>query len=210
LKINIFKKGSDGGFMVDYPKKVKLKDSCEIMIRTLEKDDFENLFEFFQNLPEKDRMFLKDNVKNPETIKGWFKEFDPDKVYPLVALKDGKIVADGTLHRARHGWSKHVGEIRLVVSPQYQSKGLGMLLLDELFHVAMQKGVKKMMAQIASNQMRLISAFEKFGFIKEAVLKDHILDITGMKSDLIIMTSNIDDLIKKMEDMIISCGLSME
>ncbi|MBU1627346.1 GNAT family N-acetyltransferase [bacterium] len=196
--------------MAEFPKKVKLRDGSDVMIRPLEKDDYDNLFEFFHNLPEKDRLFLKDDVTNPETIKGWFKEFDPDKVFPIVAHRGDKIVADGTLHRARHGWSKHVGEIRLVVSSEYQSKGLGMKMLDELIHAAMQKGVKKLMAQVAGNQSQVISAFEKYGFIREATLKDHIIDITGMKSDLVIMTRNIDDLIKKIEDLIISSGLSME
>ena len=28
-----------------------------------------------------------------------------------------KIVADGTLHTERHGWSTHVAEIRMVIAP---------------------------------------------------------------------------------------------
>jgi len=193
-----------------YPKKVKLKDNTEVMIRPLEKGDHEKLLEFFQNLPEKDRMFLKDDVTDPETIKGWFKEFDLDKVFPIIALLDDKIIADGTLHRASHGWSKHVGEIRMVVAPEFQGKGLGIILLDELFHVALKKGVKKMMAQVAANQSQALSTFEKYGFIPEAILKDHIIDIAGIKRNMVIMTRNMDDLIKKIEDLIIQSGLSME
>ena len=196
--------------MSEYPKKAKLKDNTEVLIRPLDKGDYEKLLEFFQSLPNTDRMFLKDDATNPETIKGWFKEFNPDKVFPIVAVKDNKIIADGTLHRAKHGWTKHVGEIRMVVAPDFQNKGLGIILLDELFHIAMQRGVKKMMAMVAGNQNRVISAFEKYGFIREATLKDQIIDSTGIKRRLVIMTRNMDDLIKKIEDLFISSGLSME
>jgi L-amino acid N-acyltransferase YncA len=196
--------------MTDYPKKARLKDGSEILIRPLDPNDYDKLLEFFRNIPEEDRMFLKDDVANPETIKGWFKEFNPEKVFPIVVLDGDKIIADCTLHRAVHGWSKHVGEIRVVVSKNYQKKGIGIILLDELFHQAMRSGVEKMMALVPKSQEKVTKAFEKFGFIKEAILKDHIIDITGMKRDLIIMTRNVDDLIRKMEDLIISSSLSME
>jgi len=196
--------------MAEYPKKVRLKDNSEVIIRPMEKGDYDKLLVFFQNLPERDRMFLKDDVTDPETIKGWFKNFDLEKVFPLVAIRDDKIIADGTLHRASHGWSKHLGEIRIVIANEYRHKGLSIILLDELFHVAIIKGVKKMMAQVAENQERALSAFEKYGFVREATLKEHIIDSNGLPGNLVIMTRNMEDLIRKIEDLIISSGLSME
>ncbi|MGA1872519.1 MAG: hypothetical protein ACMUHY_02510, partial [Thermoplasmatota archaeon] len=42
-------------------------------------------------------------------------------------------IGDATLHRAKFGWFRHVGEIRLVTHPDYRRKGLGLLLAKEIF-----------------------------------------------------------------------------
>ncbi|NIQ99909.1 MAG: hypothetical protein GTN78_06860, partial [Gemmatimonadales bacterium] len=92
-----------------YPKKVRLRDGTEVQLRPMVAEDREGLLAFFQDLPEDDRMFLKEDVTKPETIDRWVRNLDYDRVLPILAMKDEKVVGDGTLHMDRYGWSRHVG-----------------------------------------------------------------------------------------------------
>lgn len=194
----------------EYPKLVRLKEGIEATVRLMTKKDRDKLLAFFTALPREERLFLKEDVTDPAVIDGWIRDLNYDKVLPLVAEVDDKIIAVASLHRNLYGWSKHVGEIRVVVAPDYQRKGLGAILAHELFSLAMRMGLEKIMAQMMDNQEGAYKAFKKLGFKKEAVLKDHVIDLQGNKHDLIIMTNNVTNLIEKIDDLIKSHELSIE
>jgi len=44
-------------------------------------------------------------------------------------------VASSTLHRQTFGWGRHVGEVRIVIDPAFQGRGLGGLLLDDIYRI---------------------------------------------------------------------------
>lgn len=187
----------------DYPKKVFLKDNYPIILRNMVKEDKEALIRFFRNLPEEDRLFLKEDVTNEEVIKRWFEQIDYSKVLPIIAEADGGvIVGDATLHRNNYGWSKHVGEIRIVVAREFQKRGLGSILAKELIRHAQNFGLDKIVAEMMDKQISAQNAFKKLGFIEEAVLKNHVTDIHGIKRDLIIMSNEVGLLWETMEDLI--------
>lgn len=196
--------------LTEYPKTVKLKDGTKVTLRLMTKDDKEKLLKFFRELPEEDRLFLKDDVTDPNVIERWIRELNYEKVLPLIAEKDGEIIGDATLHRDIHGWGKHIGEIRVVVARPYQRKGLGAILARELFHQALRIGLHKLQALMMSNQIGAYKAFKKLGFKKEAELKDHVIDLQGNKHNLIIMTNNVRNLVEKIDDLIKSLELSIE
>jgi len=186
----------------EYPKKVKLKDGQEIVIRPLEKKDKDRLLEFFRSLPLEDRLFLKDDVTDPKVIDSWVKNLDFDRVIPIVALKDNKIIGDATLHRSRFGWFQHVGEIRLVTHCDYRRKGLGLLLAREIFFLALKLKLQKVVAMMVEDQHAAIRVFSLLGFKKEALLEGHVIDHQGRKRNLIIMTQDVSILWQKIKDLI--------
>jgi len=49
-----------------YPKAATLKDGRNVVIRPLTRNDFDQLYSFFQALPEEDRLFLRHDVTDPE------------------------------------------------------------------------------------------------------------------------------------------------
>ena len=102
--------------MRDYPKTVKLRDGRAVVLRPLANGDFEKLHAFFQALTDEDRLFLRNDVKDPALVRRWTGHLDFDRVIPIVAEDGDKIVADGTLHMNRHGWMQHVGIIGVVVA----------------------------------------------------------------------------------------------
>lgn len=185
-----------------YPIKVTLKRGKTVVLRPLEQSDEAALIEFFRDLPRECTEFLKDDVKNPEVVKRFVQKKDPESVWSVLAFSEGRVVGDATLHMYQHGWRRHLGEIRVVVAPEFQKQGLASTLIHELVNKATLHELRKLEALILDNQVQARKAFERFGFREEARLHDHAMDLDGRLHDLVILTNTVDDLWRKMEDMI--------
>lgn len=189
--------------MEPFSKTLKLADGRNILIRPLAKQDGPALLEFFAALPKEDRLFLKEDVTQKDVIDRWIEELNFNKVLPLVAEKDSRIIGDATLHFNMHGWQKHMAEIRCVVSRDFQKKGLGTALMRELVSRAEEKGIVKLSAYMMTSQKSAQRAFERLGFKKEAELQDFVKDISGKTHNLVVMVNDVSDLWQKMEDLIL-------
>ena len=186
----------------DYPKREKLKNGPEIILRPMVKDDFKALQEFFGRIPLEDRMFLKEDVSNPAVIASWIDSLDYSKVIPILAERNGKIIGDATLHRRSFGWLKHVGEIRLVIDANYRRRGLGLLLAREIFFLAIHLKLEKIMAEMMDTQHSAMKIFTTLGFKKEAELKNFVSALDGTKHNLVIMTHDVETLWDAMKNII--------
>lgn len=188
--------------MDKYPKSVRLKNSNDIELRLLTEDDIDMLVDFFQNLPAKNRMYLRIDVMKRENILKRFGTIDYANMFPVTALVDSKIIAIGTIFRSQFGWMRNLGELRVVVSPEFQRQGLCTVLTKELFFHSLTTDMYKIQAELMENQKSAISCFERLGFKREAVLRKHVTDIKGNRHDLIIMSLDIQELWLLMEDYI--------
>src|SRR5678816_1540967 len=103
-----------------YSKEIKLKDGSKSKLRPLRKDDQKAFHEFFLAVPESERMFIKHRVTDPEVIQDWCQNIDLGRNLPLLALIDGKIVGDVTLHQQLGGWKRHIGRVSVLVLPQFR------------------------------------------------------------------------------------------
>src|SRR5215468_10961123 len=92
-----------------YPKEIKLKDSSKSRLRPLRKDDEKGFHEFFLVVPEKERMFIKHRVSDPQVIHDWCQNIDLHRHLAILAHMDGKIVGSATLHQQQGGWKRHIG-----------------------------------------------------------------------------------------------------
>jgi RimJ/RimL family protein N-acetyltransferase len=189
--------------MEQFSKTIKLKDNTAVVIRLLSKRDGPALLRFFTEIPENDRLFLKDDVTKKEVIDRWVNELDFGKVLPIVAEKDSMIIGDATLHFNRYRWQLHMAEIRCVVAGKYQQKGLGTALMKELVSFAQHKNVSKIRANMMDTQESAQRAFQRLGFKKEAELKDFLIDKEGKPHNLILMVHDVSEMWKQMEDLLI-------
>lgn len=184
----------------EYPKEVKLRDGNTVELRLFEKKDTEALYAFYAKLPEEDRLFLKDDVIDRAVIDRWASELNYDKVFPILAWRGIEVVAHATLHKNLSGWMRHVGSIRIATAREFQRKGLGSILANELFLHALKSGLAKIAAEMMETQHGAKKVFEKLGFVQEAVLQGYVCDQMGVRHDLLILTKDLEEFWAEVED----------
>lgn len=174
-----------------YPKTVRLPGGESIALRPLQAEDESLLLGYFKDLPADERRMLRDDVTDPSVIHRWCRKIDYDAVFPLLAFRDGKLVADATLHRFRSGWANHVANLRVTVHPSMRRVGLAHVLLDELLEVAANIGIAIVDAEMMDRQKNAALLFEDLGFHTIATLPYHVLDLTQQPHDLVIMSKTL-------------------
>jgi ribosomal protein S18 acetylase RimI-like enzyme len=118
----------------------------------------------------------------------------------LGAFDGDRIIADGSLELEPHGWKKHRGELRLVVSREFQRKGLGMHMARELYLMAASAKLEEIVVKMMRPQKAAQNIFHKLGFKEEITLPHYVKDLKGRRQDLIIMRCDLKALWKKLED----------
>lgn len=174
-----------------YPKPLTLRDGTVVTIRPLVRSDESRLVEFFRDIPDEDRIFLKDNVTDPATVASWCRNINYDFVLPLIAEIEGRIVADASLHQQPRGWMSHVGRVRISIHKTVRGKGLATLLLRELIDLAAYCGLEKLDAEFMAPQIAAMAPFEQLGFGRVAVLPQHVRDLRGRAHDFILLVYDL-------------------
>lgn len=168
-----------------YPKSLILRDGSKVELRLLHENDKLSLLRFFEGIPEDERYYLKENVTAPEVVREWAANVDITRVFPIVAVVDGEIVADATLHRSRSMSRRHVGELRVVVAPEYRERGLGRRLIRELLDIAAGLGLRKATFElVVERQEPAIMAAMSLGFREVSTLKEEVRDLWGNYQDV--------------------------
>jgi L-amino acid N-acyltransferase YncA len=171
-----------------YPAIYVTEDRAQMSIRPMVPEDKNDLLDFFRRIPQADRFGLKEDVTDPKIIERWALTLDYSRVLPLLAILDGKIVGEGTLHYRRAGARRHVGEVRVVVDPAYRNRGIGKGLLHKLIEIAGDKSLEKLMFEvIADTEVAAQHTAQTLGFVPVAVLPGHVCDADGNLHDLLIM-----------------------
>ena len=173
----------------DYPKDVTLRDGAMVTVKPMLTQDARALLIFFQGIPVEDRYYLKEDVVSPEVITFWARDLDYSRTLPLLAWSpDGNVVADASLHRTRTLARHHMGEIRVVVSPEYRGQGLGVALINEFIEIARHRGLELLTVElVAEGEQAAIRAVESVGFRQIAVLPKHAKDLNGNPKDLVLL-----------------------
>jgi RimJ/RimL family protein N-acetyltransferase len=180
--------------MVGYPKETTLKDGTKLILRKIGVEDVDKSYEFFKNLPQEDRQYLRVDVLDKEQIK---LRMDPgpfDWCWRIVAEKDNKIYADATVRSPVTGWMRHTSEIRCIIHPDFKRKGLGSLLIWELFQKTLAEKSHMVFCDVMPEQKAAIAVLERLGFKLSMIRPNHVKDISGNKHDLYIYTKNVQEM----------------
>ncbi len=180
-------------------KSVTLRDGRTITVRRMQPDDVQRSYEFFCALPADDRKYLRVDVTRRDLVERRTLETDERRAVRVVAELDGEIVADGTLELEGHGWGNNVAEVRLIVARSCQKLGLGTVMARELFHLASQYRVDRIVARLMRPQAGAHRIFKRLGFHEEFLIPEHVRDQSGAWQDLIIMRCPLEELWRDLE-----------
>jgi ribosomal protein S18 acetylase RimI-like enzyme len=156
-------------------------------IRQLQAEDRDALTRFLRRVPEADRTFFKENVDDPAVVDAWVRP-GPARAIAL----EGSAVVGSVSVVPLHGWSSHVGEVRLIVDPEHRGRGVGRALARRAVIEALDLGLEKMVVEVIAVQGPAIAMFRSLGFEPEALLTDHVRDRGGDLQDLMLLSHSVE------------------
>jgi GNAT superfamily N-acetyltransferase len=174
-----------------FPKKIALKDKFQSTLRPLRKDDEKKFHEFFLAVPEEERMFIKHRVTEPAVIREWCQNIDLGRNFPLLAIADGKIVGDATLHQQLGGWKRHIGRVSVLVLPQYRGRGLARAMVGEIVQLSRNLGLERLEAEFIGEQEAAVKMFALLGFSNMLRFEDYVKDMQAISHDYVLMGLNL-------------------
>ena len=180
-------------------KTERMKDGTEVTIRRIVANDIDRLMDFYGSLPEEDRKYLKFDVMDRKVVAKRLRRIETGDDIRIAAVHGGLIVASGALELSGETWSKHQGEIRVMVARPFQQRGLGTIMIRELYFIAIQNNIDTIVARMMRPQAGAQKVFRRLGFRDETMLPDFVKDLQGGSQDLIVMTCNVKDLWKELD-----------
>jgi len=181
-----------------YPRSLAISDG-EIELRFMARGDEGKVLAFARALPPHDLLFMRRNISEPKVVEAWANEAATDNLTTLLAIRGQSVVGCVAIVRDELSWSPHVGELRLVVASQMRGKGLGRALTQESIALALGLGVEKLVALMTVDQHGAIAIFEGLGFQAEAVLREHVKDMNGVKHDVVMLSHEIKRYLERMQ-----------
>jgi hypothetical protein len=146
----------------------------------------------FTRLPEEDLWFLNHDVTDRELVAAWVRTLDPNRVVSIIALLEGRVIANAALMMKAYGAKRHIGKIRISVDPAYREKRLGTWMLLDLINLAMAVRLQLLtMRLVVGRDASVINGVRKLDFMEQAVLENYVLDMEGNPHDLVIMTKRL-------------------
>jgi GNAT superfamily N-acetyltransferase len=175
----------------NYPKPITLKSGWSCELRPLDGTDERAFHDFFRAIPADGRLFIKHRVDDPDVIANWCRNIDLGRILPLLAVCDGKIVADASLHQQLGGWKRHIGRVSVLVHPEYRGRGLAKALVEELMQIGRDLGLEKMEAEFIGEQTRAMNVFAQLGFDTMLHLDDYVKDMQARTHDYVLMGAEL-------------------
>ena len=157
-------------------------------IRELQAEDRDAVERFVERVPEGDRTFFKEDVEAPGVLDAWTRP----GTARAVAVEDGEVVGYVAVVPL-HGWSSHVGEVRVIVDPGRRGRGIGRALARRAVLEAVELELRKMVVEVVADQEPTIAMFPSLGFDPEALLTDQVRDQSGALRDLMILAHSVEE-----------------
>lgn len=179
------------GMQRRYPRTIRLDEHTEGSIRLMTPADTHRILVFARSLPEEDLLFLRMDITKLNVVMQWGQNLKEGRTVTLLAEIGSELAGYASLHHNEVTWQRHLGEIRLQVAPRFRSRGLGRTLAEEIFAIARDLGLRKIVAHMTPDQKGAVATFTRLGFHPEALLHDFVIDRANQTRDLLVMTYDV-------------------
>ena len=176
-----------------YPREITLRDGARLTLRPMVREDVDRLWDFLCRIPPEDKMYFREDVTRKEVVERWAEHLEYDSVLPVLALEEGRVVGDATLHRNRNGWKQRVGTVRIQIAPDFRHRGLGTAMLREIRHLGEKAALHYLLAEVIEEQQAAIRAFEKMGFERAVFFRNFVNDQEGRFHNLVVLLYSMGD-----------------
>jgi L-amino acid N-acyltransferase YncA len=174
-----------------YPRAMTLDDGTQVRCRLMVPTDVHRLLAFARSLPEDDLQFLRVDITRMLVVMLWAQNVKSGQTVTVLAEEEHEVVGYASVHHNQVSWQRHIGDLRVQVGPAYRGRGLGRALGREIFAIAPEMGLRKIVAQMTPDQKQAIALVSRSGFREEAVLHDFVIDRRGRMNDLVVMTCDV-------------------
>ena len=181
-----------------YPRTVELAQG-EVELRLMQGSDEAAVLAFANTLPKHDLLFLRRDISAAPVMAAWVRELEAGHTPSLLAIREGQIVGCSAVVSDPLSFSPHVGDVRVLLTPAERQHGLGRILVQESFLLALSLGLEKLVAQMTADQEAAVQVFEDLGFRAEALLKHHVRDQDGALHDLVVLSHDVQAVRSKMD-----------
>jgi RimJ/RimL family protein N-acetyltransferase len=182
----------EGTLMLElYPREIRSRGTGVVSLRLMNRSDRDRILDFVRSLPPDDLLFLRKDITDPKVVDEWVRDVEAWRTITVLAEVDGELQGCGSVWRDESFWGRDLGEIRVLVRPDYRNRGLGRRITFEMFVIAKDLGLDKTIARITPEQERTRASLERVGFTAEAVLRGLVRDRDGKDRDLLVMSSNL-------------------
>jgi hypothetical protein len=166
----------------------------EIAFRLLTADDRDAVLAFGKALPEEVVIFLRMDLSDPKVIDEWIENVQRGRTCTVLALADETVVGYGSLHHDDLLWTRHMGELRVLANDnETDGNVLRQRLANEVFHIAKELDLMRVVVHIPNDQRGLLTMFEKMGFKPEALLTDWLMTGNGRTHDLLVLSQYVNE-----------------
>ena len=173
-----------------YPISHYLEDGAKVTCSLMSSSDREELSNFLARLTRYDLLYLQTDITQPDIQELWLDSIAKEKSVCICAYDPARLVGYASVQISDNNGRRN-GEIRVNISQGYRSRGLGRVLISEIFNISKHIKLEILTARMLSDQYGAQAAFKRLGFVRKKVLENYIVDPSGTSKDLLVMTSNL-------------------
>lgn len=159
--------------MIYKEKKFKLKDGTIAIAKSPKVSDAKLVLNSIINVassthellsePEDFTSYLKDISKEEKFIES----FNENKNYFICVYVNDSIIGNCSITFKEHIKDRHRATLGIAIEKEYQDKGIGSFLFDEMIDIARNtKGIEQLELDVAKTNLRAKHLYTKKGFVK--------------------------------------------
>ena len=189
------REATDSGVPIEiarqYPRQVDLTDGSQVELELMGSTDIDDMLAFARTLRPHDLMFLRVNINDRPVVEHWVDSIRAGRTITVLARQDGEVLGESTLLHNEANWTRHLGEIRIQISPAARRRGLARVLAQEIDAIAKQLGLQLLTARMTLDQSAAQAVFRRLGFQREAVLWEYAITPDGETRNVLVATKRL-------------------